>query len=77
MSGYAISDVRAVLREREWDNWAELLLWLEQQEPDAQGGMSERDRDELARDLRKLEERGTPFSQDVSEIYQELATVRE
>jgi hypothetical protein len=76
MSGYAISDIRTVLREREWDNWDELLIWLEQRDGDAQAGMSDRDRVELLGDLQKLRDQGTPLTQDVGELYQQLGAVR-
>ncbi len=76
MAGYAISDVRMVLAEREWDNWDELLLWLERLDGDAQTGMSDRDRLDLLGDLRQLRDDGTPFTDDVKELYQQLADVR-
>ncbi len=76
MAGYAISDIRTVLRERAWDNWDELLVWLEQQDGDAQSGMSERDRRELLADLRQLRDDGTPLTDDVGEMYQRLEAVR-
>ncbi len=76
MAGYAISDVRMVLAEREWDNWDELLLWLERLDGDAQTGMSDRDRLDLLGDLRQLRDAGTPLTDDVKELYQQLADVR-
>lgn len=76
MAGYAISDVRMVLAEREWDNWDELLLWLERLDGDAQTGMSDRDRLDLLGDLRQLRDDGTPLTDDVKELYQQLADVR-
>lgn len=76
MAGYAISDVRMVLAEREWDNWDELLLWLERLDGDAQTGMSDRDRLDLLGDLRQLRDGGTPLTDDVKELYQQLADVR-
>jgi hypothetical protein len=76
MAGYAISDVRMVLAEREWDNWDELLLWLERLDGDAQTGMSDRDRLDLLVDLRQLRDGGTPLTDDVKELYQQLADVR-
>ncbi len=76
MAGYAISDVRMVLAEREWDNWDELLLWLERLDGDAQAGMSDRDRLDLLGDLRQLRDGGTPLTDDVKELYQQLAEVR-
>jgi hypothetical protein len=76
MAGYAISDVRMVLAEREWDNWDELLLWLERLDGDAQTGMSDRDRLDLLGDLRRLRDDGTPLTDDVKELYQQLAEVR-
>ena len=76
MAGYAISDVRMVLNEREWDNWDELLLWLEGLDGNAQDGMSDRDRLDLLGDLRKLQDGGTPLTDDVGELYQALSGVR-
>ncbi len=76
MAGYAISDVRMVLAEREWNNWDELLLWLERLDGDAQTGMSDRDRLDLLGDFRRLRDNGTPLTDDVKELYQQLADVR-
>jgi DNA-binding IclR family transcriptional regulator len=76
MSGYGVADVRTLLREREWRDWDELLEWLEQHHVNAQDGMSERDRDELLRDLRRLRDRGEALTNDVTELYQRLGEVR-
>ncbi len=76
MAGYGVADVRRVLAERDWDNCDDMVAWLEQQEPNAQDGMSERDRDELARDLRRLRDRGTPLTNDVTALFQQLGEVR-
>ncbi len=76
MAGYGVSDIRTVLREREWDTWDELLSWLEQQEGDAQSGMSDRDRVELLGDLGKLRDEGCPLTRDVTELYHQLSSVR-
>ncbi len=76
MAGYGVADVRILLGEREWNDWDDMVAWLLQQEPNAQEGMSERDRDELARDLRRLRDRGTPLTHDVTQLYQQLGEVR-
>ncbi|MDP9377216.1 MAG: hypothetical protein M3P40_06540 [Actinomycetota bacterium] len=76
MAGYGVADIRVVLREREWRDWDEMLGWLEQHQTDAQHGMSERDRGELLRDLRRLRDQGTPLTTDVTELYQLLGDVR-
>ncbi len=75
MAGYGVADVRMVLRQRDWSDWTELLDWLGQADADAQEGMSERDRSELLRDLRRLQASGTPLTTDVTELYQQLGAL--
>ena len=69
MANYAVSDVARVLRERDWQDWDELLGWLRDQPVDAPGGLSATDRAELLRDFGRLRDEGQPLIKRAGELY--------
>ena len=69
MANYAVSDVAQVLRAGEWSDWDELLEWLERKPANAQEGLSERDKSELLRDLRRARDGGHELVREPGELY--------
>ena len=74
MANYAVSDVKHILRDREWGSWDELISALEKEQPDANGGLSARDRDELLRDLRQARDDGAELVSKPGELYRTIIT---
>ena len=72
MANYGVSDVAQVLREREWSGWDELLDWLERAPANAQDGLSERDRAELLRDMRRARDAGQELLREPGELYRAI-----
>jgi hypothetical protein len=69
MANYAVSDVARILRERDWQDWDELLGWLRDEPIDTPGGLSATDRAELLRDLGRLRDEGRPLIKQAGELY--------
>ncbi len=69
MANYAVSDVAQILRERDWQDWDELLGWLRDEPIDTPGGLSATDRAELLRDLGRLRDEGRPLIKQAGELY--------
>ncbi len=69
MANYAVSDVARVLRERDWQDWDELLSWLRDQPIDTPGGFSAVDREELLRDFTRLRDEGEPLHKRAGDLY--------
>jgi hypothetical protein len=69
MANYAVSDVARVLRERDWQDWDELLGWLRDEPVDTPGGLSATDRSELLRDFTRLRDEGQPLLKQAGELY--------
>ncbi len=74
MANYAVSDVAQILRERDWNDWDELLHWLEGQPANPQEGLSQRDKDELLRDFARARDEGVELTQDAGELYRTIIT---
>jgi hypothetical protein len=72
MANYAVSDVAQILREREWSDWDELLHWLEKQPANPQEGLSQRDKDELLRDMRQARDDGQELVREPGELYRAI-----
>ncbi len=72
MANYAVSDVAQILREREWNDWDELLHWLEKQPANPQEGLSQRDKDELLRDMRQARDDGQELLKEPGELYRAI-----
>jgi hypothetical protein len=72
MANYAVSDVAQILREREWSDWDELLHWLEKQPANPQEGLSQRDKDELLRDMRQARDDGPELVREPGELYRAI-----
>ena len=72
MANYAVSDVAQILREREWSDWDELLHWLEKQPANPQAGLSQRDKDELLRDMRQARDDGQELVREPGELYRAI-----
>ena len=69
MANYAVSDVARILRERDWQDWDELLGWLRDEPIDTPGGLSATDRTELLRDFTRLRDEGQPLIKRPGELY--------
>jgi hypothetical protein len=74
MANYAVSDVAQILRERDWNDWDELLRWLEGQPANPQEGLSQRDKDELLRDMRQARDDGQELLREPGELYRAIMT---
>ena len=74
MANYAVSDVAQILRERDWNDWDELLRWLEGQPANPQAGLSQRDKDELLRDMRQARDDGQELLKEPGELYRAIMT---
>jgi hypothetical protein len=74
MANYAVSDVAQILRERDWNDWDELLRWLEGQPANPQEGLSQRDKDELLRDMRQARDDGQELLKEPGELYRAIMT---
>ncbi len=74
MANYAVSDVAQILRERDWNDWDELLHWLEGQPANPQEGLSQRDKDELLRDFRQARDDGQELLKEPGELYRAIMT---
>ena len=72
MANYAVSDVAQILRERDWNDWDELLRWLEGQPANPQEGLSQRDKDELLRDMRQARDDGQELVREPGELYRAI-----
>ena len=72
MANYAVSDVAQILRERDWNDWDELLRWLEGQPANPQEGLSQRDKDELLRDMRQARDDGQELLKEPGELYRAI-----
>ena len=72
MANYAVSDVKHILADREWGSWDELISSLEKEAPDATGGLSARDKDELLRDLRRARDDGQELVTKPGELYRAI-----
>jgi len=69
MANYAVSDVKRILDERDWQSWDELLGWLRDEPIDTPGGFSATDREELLRDLTRLRDEGQELLKRPGELY--------
>ena len=74
MANYAVSDVKHILGDRQWQSWDELISSLEKEQPDASGGLSARDREELLRDLRRARDDGEELVTRPGELYRTIIT---
>jgi len=74
MANYAVSDVKHILADREWESWDELITALEKEPPDATGGLSARDKEELLRDLRRARDGGEELVSKPGELYRTIIT---
>lgn len=72
MANYAVSDVAHILGDHAWQNWDELIDSLEREQPDASGGLSARDKDELLRDLRRARDEGQELLTRPGELYRAI-----
>jgi hypothetical protein len=72
MANYGVSDVAAILRAQDWTGWDELLAWLRRQPADAQAGMSQRDKDELLRDMTAASEQGVELVREAGALYRAI-----
>jgi hypothetical protein len=72
MAHYAVSDVKALLAERDWESFDQMIKWLEHQPADAQAGLSAADRQDLIRDLTRARDGGVELTDKAGELYRAI-----
>ena len=72
MAHYAVSDVKALLQERDWQSYDDMIKWLEHQPADPTGGLSAADRQDLIRDLSRARDEGVELHRTAGELYRAI-----
>jgi hypothetical protein len=76
---YDESDIEVVYRRGDWNNWTDIVRWLERglsQDEQADNELSEAESRQLLEGFRRLDQRGEKFTSDPKTVYRKLQSVK-